>query len=151
MSVVHVRIEIEAPPKRGFDTVMDPWQLEDWVTIHRSVSEVSSRPAAPGATMDQVLHMHGVSFKVHWSLVDVRPPCEATWEGRGPAHSYARIHYGLSGVPEGPTMFDYVNEFGAPGGALGRLASRVVVGGASEREATQSLARLKALVEQTTG
>jgi uncharacterized protein YndB with AHSA1/START domain len=148
MSVVHVTIEINAPPQRVFDTIMDPNRLRDWVTIHRSVSGVSADPSAKGARMDQVLHMHGVSFKVHWTLVDVKPPYEAEWMGRGPAHSHARIHYKLSGETEGPTTFDYTNEFGAPGGALGRIASRVVVGHASEREANLTLARLKSLLER---
>jgi uncharacterized protein YndB with AHSA1/START domain len=148
MSVVHVSIEIAAPPQLVFDTVMDPQQLQNWVTIHRGVSGVSADPTARGARMDQVLHMHGVSFKVHWTLVDVRAPYEARWEGRGPAHSIARIHYGVSGDPDGPSQFDYMNDFQTPGGALGRLASRVVVGGASEREANHSLSRLKALLER---
>jgi uncharacterized protein YndB with AHSA1/START domain len=149
MSVVHARIEIAAPPQRVFDVVMNPRRLADWVTIHRSLGPVSADPTVPGATMDQVLHMHGVSFRVHWRLVSVRAPFEAEWEGRGPAHSTARIHYGLSGDPGGPTTFDYTNDFGTPGGKLGRLASRVVVGGVSEREARHSLARLKALIEVT--
>ncbi len=149
VSIVHVRIEIAAPLELVFATVMDPYRLADWVTIHRSLSRVSADPLAPGATMDQVLHMHGVSFKVHWKLASVRAPNVAQWEGRGPAHSRARISYELDGEHDGPTTFDYVNEFSAPGGMLGRVASRVMVGYASEREAHHSLARLKALIESS--
>ncbi len=148
MSVVHVRIEIAAPPEIVFATVMDPYRLADWVTIHRSLGKVSSDPLTRGATMDQVLHMHGVSFKVHWTLEAVQAPVTAHWEGRGPAHSRARILYGLGGDDAGPTTFDYTNEFSAPGGMLGRVASRVMVGAASEREANHSLARLKSLIER---
>lgn len=150
MSVVQVRIEIAAPPELVFATVMDPYRLADWVTIHRSLSNVSADPLAPGALMDQVLHMHGVSFKVHWRLASVRAPFAAQWDGRGPAHSRARILYGLSGNPNGSTTFDYTNDFSAPGGMLGRVASRVMVGAASEREAHHSLARLKTLIEHGT-
>jgi hypothetical protein len=45
-------------------------------------------------------------------------------------------------------LFEYINEFEVPGGRLGNVASRVIVGAASEREAKSSLARLKALVER---
>ena len=147
MSLVHVSIEIDAPPDLVFDTIMDPRRLADWVTIHRSVSNVSAQPENPGARMDQVLCMRGVNFKVHWTLVDVRRPKEAEWEGRGPALSKARIHYRLNGDSDGPTKFDYTNEFHAPGGPLGAMASRVFVGHASEREARASLNRLKGLIE----
>lgn len=126
---------------------MDPQRLGEWVTIHRAVSNFSDDPAARGAKMDQVLCMRGVNFKVHWTLVDVNPPCEAEWEGRGPALSKARIHYRLSGQDGGPTTFDYTNEFHAPGGPLGAVASRVLVGHGSEREARNSLNRLKDLLE----
>ena len=70
--------------------------------------------------MDQVLHMRGVSFHVHWTLSDIDAPHHAEWEGRGPAHSRARIRYELSGDGEGPTSFEYINEFEVPGGRLGQ-------------------------------
>jgi uncharacterized membrane protein len=148
MSTVHARIEIEAPIERVWQTVMDPDHLKDWVTIHRSLGDVSDRPLRKGSTMDQVLHMRGVSFHVHWTLTDMTSPQRAEWEGLGPAHSLARIRYELSGDDAGPTYFDYMNEFVPPGGKLGNMASRFIVGATSEREANSSLARLKALLER---
>jgi len=147
VSTVHTKIEIEAPIDRVWDTVMDPHRLKDWVTIHRSVRDVSDKPLGRGATMDQVLHVRGVSFRVHWTLTDVSPPQSAQWEGRGPAHSEARIRYELSRNGENGTLFEYTNEFTPPGGRLGAVASRVIMGATSEREATKSLARLKELLE----
>jgi uncharacterized protein YndB with AHSA1/START domain len=148
MTSVHVKIDIDAPIERVWETVMDPSRLKDWVTIHRSVRDVSSQPLVRGATMDQVLHLRGVSFRVHWTLEDVSPPNHAEWEGRGPAHSRARICYDLTPNGENATVFEYMNEFTPPGGRLGTVASRVIVGAASEREAQSSLTRLKQLVEQ---
>jgi uncharacterized protein YndB with AHSA1/START domain len=148
MSRVQVTTRIEAPVDRVWKTVMDPYCLEDWVTIHRSVEGVSSRPLHTGSTMDQVLHLRGVSFRVHWTLVEVNPPSHAEWTGEGPAHSCARICYDLIADGDGATQFEYTNEFTPPGGRLGTVASRVIVGAASEREAEKSLARLKALLER---
>ena len=149
MSSVHVKIDIDAPPERVWETVMDPHRLKDWVTIHRSVRDVSRDPTSKGATMEQVLHMRGVSFHVHWTLVEVQAPNHATWEGRGPAHSRARITYALSSDGGDGTEFEYTNDFTPPGGKLGVVASRVIIGAASEREARGSLSRLKALLEDT--
>jgi len=127
---------------------MNPHRLGEWVTIHRSVKVKSDDPTSEGAQMDQVLHVMGVSFKVHWTLDSVRAPREAEWLGRGPALSRAVIRYRLDGETDGPTTFDYVNEFHPPGGALGSVASKVFVGHITEHEAHDSLARLKALVER---
>ena len=150
MSTVHAHIEIDVPVHRVWDTVMDPYHLKDWVTIHRSVNNVSDDPLRKGSTMDQALHIRGVSFHVHWTLIDISAPMHAEWEGQGPAHSVARIRYELSGDGNGPTRFAYTNEFMPPGGRLGNVASRFIVGATSEREANNSLARLKALLERRT-
>jgi hypothetical protein len=85
---------------------------------------------------------------VHWTLTEADRPHAATWEGRGPAGSYARTSYRLKAVDGGRTRFEYENEFKAPGGFLGAAASRVIVGGVPEREANRSLENLKALLEQ---
>ena len=148
MSSVHSKIEIDAPVERVWETVMDPHQLKDWVTIHRAIRDVSETPLRKGSTIDQVLHMRGVSFRVHWTVVNVTAPNVAEWEGTGPAHSRARIRYQLSPDGDGHTLFEYTNEFTVPGGRFGIVASRFIVGGASEREANGSLQRLKALLER---
>jgi uncharacterized protein YndB with AHSA1/START domain len=148
MDTVHAQIEIDAPIERVWETIMDPKRLKDWVTIHRSVKDVSDSPLRKGSTMEQVLNIRGVPFHVHWTLTAVESPHRAQWEGHGPAHSQARISYELSRDGEGPTRFDYTNTFAAPGGKLGNVASRVIVGATSEREANNSLARLKALLER---
>jgi hypothetical protein len=98
--------------------------------------------------MDQTLCLRGANFKVHWTLTEHDPPNRATWEGRGPAGSYARTSYRLAENGSGDgTHFEYENEFKAPGGFLGAAASKVLVGGVSEREARRSLQQLKALLE----
>ncbi|HEY2651738.1 MAG TPA: SRPBCC family protein [Solirubrobacteraceae bacterium] len=149
MSVVHVMTMIEAPVDRVWETVMDPNHLKDWVTIHRSVDGVSANPLRKGSTMNQVLHLRGVSFHVHWTLADVNQPTHAEWIGEGPAHSRARIRYELTAEGDNETRFEYINEFTTPGGRLGNVASRLIVGEASDREARKSLQRLKALLEKT--
>ncbi len=146
MSTVHASIEIAAPVEEVWETIMDPNRLGDWVTIHKSVSKVTNA-GEPGATMEQCLHMRGVSFRVNWELAKMEAPTAATWEGRGPARSKARIQYALSSNGDGKTRFEYTNEFNPPGGMLGNVAGRVVVGAASEREANRSLQALKRLLE----
>lgn len=148
MSTVAVKTKIDAPIEKVWETVMDPHRLKDWVTIHRDVSEVSSEPLRAGSTMNQMLSLRGVNFHVHWTLVDVEAPRRAQWDGKGPAHSRAIIRYQLADDGDGATTFEYTNEFKAPGGVLGTVASRVIVGGLSEREAHSSLARLKTLLER---
>jgi hypothetical protein len=84
---------------------------------------------------------------VHWELVACDAGRHAEWHGRGPARSRAETEYRLTAV-DGGTRFDYRNDFKAPLGPLGAVASRAIVGGLPRREADASLRRLKALVER---
>lgn len=148
MSRVAAEITIAAPIERVWETIMDPARLGDWVTIHKSVENYSRPPLREGATMDQAMQVRGITFRVHWRLAAVDAPHEARWEGGGPAHSVALIRYELSSEGSEQTTFRYSNEFHPPGGRLGSVASRFIVGATSEREARNSLSRLKQLLER---
>jgi uncharacterized protein YndB with AHSA1/START domain len=147
MSTVQDEIVIDAPIERVWETVMDPRRLRDWVTIHKSVENFPRPPLRRGATMDQAMSVRGITFRVHWRLVELDAPRLARWEGAGPAHSDALIRYELSTDQNGRTAFRYTNEFHPPGGRLGSVAGRFIVGATSEREARSSLLRLKTLLE----
>jgi len=141
-------IDIAAPPERVWALAMDPDCLSEWVTIHRRLHGHDEGPLRRGYAMEQTLHLRGVNFKVHWELVAYDAGHHAEWHGRGPARSHAETEYRLTPV-EGGTRFDYRNEFTAPLGPLGRVASRALVGGLPRREADASLRKLKALAERS--
>jgi uncharacterized protein YndB with AHSA1/START domain len=148
MTVVTASIDIDAPPDRVYDKMLDPACLPEWVTIHRRVNRADGGVPHEGYEMEQTLCLRGANFKVRWTLTEADRPERATWEGRGPAHSYARTAYRLTPLDGGgKTRFDYENEFKAPGGLVGAAASRVLVGGVPQREANRSLQRLKSLLE----
>ena len=102
--------------------MLDPQRLHEWVTIHRKVNRADAGDPHEGYKMDQTLCLRHANFKVHWTLTEARRPRRATWEGKGPAGSYARTSYRLSPNGDG-THFEYENEFKAPGGfSAGRPA-----------------------------
>jgi carbon monoxide dehydrogenase subunit G len=148
VSHVHAQIDIAAAPERVYDVMLDPDCLHEWVTIHRKVNRVDQGKPHAGYEMDQTLCLRHVDFKVRWTLTEADRPHAATWEGRGPAGSYARTSYRLHAVDGDRTRFEYENEFRAPGGILGAAASRVIVGGVPQREANRSLQNLKSLLER---
>ena len=146
MSVVIANIDIAAPIEDVWDTIMDPISISRWVTIVDSIDYVDRGAVRPGFRMDQTLHLRGVRFKVHWTLVEVEAPNFARWEGAGPARSTAIIEDRLT-ARDGHTRVDYRNEFRTPLGPLGAAASRVIVGGIPHKEANASLRRLKEILE----
>ena len=147
MSQVHAKIDIAAKPEQVYDVMLDPSRLHEWVSIHRKINRTDSGEPRKGFEMDQTLCLRHANFQVHWTLPEADRPHRATWEGKGPAGSYARTSYRLTPNGDG-THFEYENEFKAPGGLLGAAASRVLVGGQPEKEANVSLHQLKALLER---
>jgi len=147
VSTVTASIKIAAPAAMVWKTVMDPARLGDWVTIHRGLRHADEGAPRVGFEMDQRVHLRGVTLDVHWRLADCQPDRHAVWEGRGPARSRARTEYTLLEERDGCTRFDYANEFHPPLGPLGALVSRALVGGMPQREATHTLERLRALLE----
>lgn len=141
-------ITIHAPVEEVWDAALDPNRLGEWVTIHKKLEEADEGPPREGMRMKQSLVLRGASFKVSWELTECRENEFAKWEGRGPARSYARTEYTFTPNGDGGTEFHYVNEFKAPGGPLGRAASKALVGGLPRREAEKSLAQLKELLEK---
>jgi carbon monoxide dehydrogenase subunit G len=147
LSRVTASIDIDAPPEQVWEVVMDPKRLGEWVSIHRDVEDVSDRPLKDGSTLKQKLCLRGVNFHVKWTVAESKAPELAVWDGRGPARSKAHTSYRLQPNGDGGTQFDYENEFNAPLGPLGSVASRALVGGLPKREADNTLRKLKALVE----
>jgi uncharacterized protein YndB with AHSA1/START domain len=144
VTLVESELEIEAPPERVFELLLDPSRLKEWVTASRGVSDAPDQ-LRPGSEFRQRLRFGGASFDVIWKVVELDPPRLATWEGRGPAGSQASVRYELAEDSNG-TRFRYRNEYRLPGGKLGAAAGRVSAAPA-RRAMRSSLAKLKRLLE----
>jgi carbon monoxide dehydrogenase subunit G len=148
MSEVSATIEIAASPDEIWAVIMDPDRFGDWVSIHRKLCSADSGPLREGFHVEQRLALRGAPFTVRWTLTEFEAPNLGTWEGKGPAGSYARVTNKLRANGNGGTHYEYENQFEAPGGMMGRVASRVLVGGMPKREADKSLQNLKRLLER---
>jgi uncharacterized protein YndB with AHSA1/START domain len=145
MASVNTSIDIAAPPERVWQMVTDLDRLDEWVSIHRDFPTPPPATVEQGTRFKQTLAVAGTPFAVEWTAVEVDGPQKLSWEGTGPAGTSARTTYSLA-AQDGGTRFAYENEFKLPAGQVGEAAGGVVSGHA-EREANDSLARLKSLVE----
>src|SRR3954447_11079015 len=125
---------------------MDPDCLGDWVTIQEELREAPDGDLTKGDELVQRCRVAGKRFKLRWKVVQADPPHKTVWRGRGPFGSRARVTYALA-ANEGGTDSTYPSEFELPGGPVGKVAVKAVVG-ASGGEADKTLRRLKDLVER---
>lgn len=136
-------VELAAPPERVFELLMDPNRLGDWVTAHRSVSEVPVGGLEEGSSFRQKLRLARVAFEVEWTVTKLDPARRTEWKGSGPRGARARVVYELKPSGEG-TSFHYLNELELPAGAAGKAAGRLASKPA-ERAMNRSLAKLQKL------
>lgn len=142
---VEREVSIAAPPEAVYEVIMDPWRLEEWVTIQVCLESAPQGVLRQGSELTQRLKLAGQAFVVSWKVVENEPARRVVWVGRGPMRSKASVTYELE--PNGDsTRFSYANEFSLPGGPLGRMAGPVVRR-VTAGELENSLERLRALVE----
>jgi uncharacterized protein YndB with AHSA1/START domain len=139
-------IHIEAPPEEVYAKLMDPDCLGDWVTIQDKLLKAPDGDLEKGDELVQRCRVAGQRFKLSWRVESANRPHKTVWNGKGPFGSKAKVTYDLA-ENNGGTDFTYTNEYSLPGGPVGRLAGRAVVG-ASGAEADKTLERLKRLIEK---
>ena|ERR1700712_1393095 len=149
MSDVDLTVEFDATPEQLFQVLLDIKRTPEWVTICRKVISVDPGKPKVGWRCQQLYALRGAPFTVSWELTELEPGKLLHWRGQGPARSTAEIIQELTPVGDSATRLRYVNDFIAPGGMLGRFASRTLVGSAPEHEAKKSLDRLASLLHST--
>ena len=146
MTKLEREIHIDAEPQAVYDKLMDPDCLADWVTIQDELLEAPDGDLQKGSELVQRCKVAGQRFKLKWKVESADRPHKTVWKGRGPFGSKAQVTYDLA-ANDGGTDFTYTNEYSLPGGPIGKIAGRAVVG-ASGTEADKTLERLKRLIEK---
>lgn len=144
---VHRDINLDAPPEKVWDILMDPRRLADWVSIHQKLKSAPNGQLEQGDELVQCLRLMHKNFDVKWKVEQADEPRKAVWEGRGPVRSKAAVVYELKPSDNGGTRFHYMNEFKAPMGPLGAFFADHAFQRTSEREADKTLDNLKRLLE----
>lgn len=145
MANVSTSIDINAPMQDVWEVATDLKRMGEWVSIHRDFPTPPPAEIKPGTHFKQTLAVADTPFEIEWTAAEVDGPRRLAWDGIGPAGTSARTTYMLA-AENGGTRFTYENEFKLPAGKVGEAAGQVV-SGAADREANDSLARFKALVE----
>jgi carbon monoxide dehydrogenase subunit G len=139
-------IHIDAEPAAVYAKLMDPDCLGEWVTIQDELLEAPDGDLEKGDKLVQRCKVAGQKFKLSWTVESADRPHKTVWKGKGPFGSKAKVTYDLA-ANGGGTDFTYTNEYSLPGGPIGKIAGRAVVG-ASGAEADKTLERLKKLIEK---
>ncbi|MEA2448733.1 MAG: hypothetical protein QOG63_665 [Thermoleophilaceae bacterium] len=146
MSKLEREIHIDASAEDVYDKLTDPDCLGDWVTVQDELEEAPSGNVEVGDTLVQRMKVAGQKFRIKWHVDEADRPSRVVWTGKGPLGSGAKATYEIRKNGGDGVTFSYMNEYDLPGGPVGKLAGRAIIG-ASGPEADRSLERLKKLIE----
>ncbi len=150
MSLVTLSTHIAATPEEVWKTVMDPYRLGEWVTIHRALRWADGGSPA-GGIRDGAAGPPARREPRRSLASGAVQAMQAGRVGGSRAGSLTRSHRIRAARRGDGTHFDYRNEFRPPLGPVGALASRALVGGMPEREAKRTIERLRELLEDRDG
>jgi uncharacterized membrane protein len=147
MARIERHIKIGRPPAEVFALLTDLDRLPEWATIVVGTRDVSEFPLREGCTFRQTLRVLGREVESDWRVTELEVPRRVAYEAAAPGGGTLTMRQTVvSG--DGGSRVELELDYELPGGWLGELLDRGVVEEQNEREAEQSLERLKTLAEK---
>lgn len=145
MTRVERSIAIGVPPERVFDELVSWDGLQRWSTI--TVDHTGPpRCGHVGETFEQTIRVAGLDLRTDWVVTEFEPPHVVAYRVTGPLSSRMLMRQHVT--PHGTgSRVELEIDYDMPAGRLGRIADRVYARRRNRREADQTLANLKALLE----
>jgi uncharacterized membrane protein len=147
MARIERHIKIGRPPAEVFALLTDLDRLPEWATIVVGTRDLSEFPLREGCTFRQTLRVLGREVESDWRVTELEVPRRVAYEAAAPGGGTLTMRQTVvSG--DGGSRVELELDYELPGGWLGELLDRGVVEEQNEREAEQSLERLKTLAEK---
>ena len=147
MARIERQIEIGRPPPEVFALLTDLDRLHEWATIVVGTRDMSELPLREGCTFRQTLRVMGRELESDWRVTELEVPRRVAYEAAAPGGGKLTMRQTV-GPGDGGSRVELELDYELPGGWLGEVLDRGVVEEQNEREAEQSLERLKTLVEK---
>jgi uncharacterized protein YndB with AHSA1/START domain len=149
MARLEREIVIAAPPERVFAYLAQPERTPEWSPNVVSIRRTSAGPIGVGATTETLVKALGTTQKALGRCTAFEPPRRLVIESETASGARTVNETLLLAEGVGATRLRAILDYTLPGGALGRGLIGGFLGADRqiERDFTQSLARLKAIVE----
>jgi hypothetical protein len=147
MAKLSVSVDVPLPPEKAWESASDLSRYKDWLSIHRVWRSPLPDTIEKGTTIDSIVEVMGMLNRVHWTVVNYRPPESMTLNGNGRGGVKVKLIGKVRPAgenaddPDGSTVqFDV--HLGGPAlfGPIGML-----VAGALRSDIEESLNRFKAV------
>ena len=83
MAKLSVSVDVPLPPDQAWDCASDLARFKEWLTIHRVWRSPLPQTLEKGTTIDSIVEVKGMLNRVHWTIVNYKPPQSMTLNGDG--------------------------------------------------------------------
>lgn len=83
MAKLSVSVAVPLPPEKAWEYASDLSRYDEWLSIHRVWRSKLPDTLEKGVVIDSIVEVKGMLNRIHWTLVNYKPPQSLTLNGDG--------------------------------------------------------------------
>jgi len=134
-----VSVDVPLSPEQAWEAASDLSRFKEWLSIHKMWRSALPETLGKGTEIESVVEVKGMLNRVHWTIVNYKPPESMTLNGNGVGGVKIKLIARVKPVAEGASVQLDIH-LGGPAlfGPIG-----MVVAGALKSDIRQSLDQFK--------
>ncbi|KAA0117188.1 SRPBCC family protein [Mycolicibacterium sp. P9-22] len=139
MAKLSVSVDVPLSPEQAWEAASDLSRFKEWLSIHKMWRSELPDTLGKGTEIESIVEVKGMLNRVHWTIVNYKPPESMTLNGNGVGGVKIKLIARVKPVAEGASVQLDIH-LGGPAlfGPIG-----MVVAGALKSDIRQSLDQFK--------
>lgn len=139
MAKLSVSVDVPLSPEQAWEAASDLSRFKEWLSIHKMWRSELPETLGKGTEIESIVEVKGMLNRVHWTIVNYKPPESMTLNGNGVGGVKVKLIARVKPAAEGASVQLDIH-LGGPAlfGPIG-----MVVAGALKSDIRQSLEQFK--------
>lgn len=139
MAKLSVSVDVPLSPEQAWEAASDLSRFKEWLSIHKMWRSALPEELGKGTEIESIVEVKGMLNRVHWTIVNYKPPESMTLNGNGVGGVKIKLIARVKPVADGASVQLDIH-LGGPAlfGPIG-----MVVAGALKSDIRQSLDQFK--------
>lgn len=139
MAKLSVSVDVPLSPEQAWEAASDLSRFKEWLSIHKMWRSTLPETLDKGTEIESIVEVKGMLNRVHWTIVNYKPPESMTLNGNGVGGVKIKLIARVKPVADGASVQLDIH-LGGPAlfGPIG-----MVVAGALKSDIRQSLDQFK--------
>ena len=139
MAKLSVSVDVPLSPEQAWEAASDLSRFKEWLSIHKMWRSALPETLDKGTEIESVVEVKGMLNRVHWTIVNYKPPESMTLNGNGVGGVKIKLIARVKPVADGASVQLDIHLGGAA--LFGPIG--MVVAGALKSDIRQSLDQFK--------